>query len=74
MEYIPNFPLNDYLKSKPGHTINEYYAKKIILQIADALKYCHSMHVMHRDIKPENILIGRDFKVKIIDFGFGVVM
>ena len=31
MEYIPNFPLNDYLKNKPDHTINEYYAKKIIL-------------------------------------------
>ena len=66
MEYIPNFPLNDYIKNKPDQTINEYYAKKIILNIAGALKYCHSKHVMHRDIKPENILIGRDFIIILL--------
>lgn len=39
---------------------SERRAAAYILRIADALDYCHSMHVIHRDIKPENILIGYD--------------
>ena len=39
---------------------SERRAAAYILRIADAMDYCHSMHVLHRDIKPENILIGYD--------------
>lgn len=39
---------------------SERRAAAYILRIADAMDYCHSMHVIHRDIKPENILIGYD--------------
>ncbi|TPX32715.1 hypothetical protein SmJEL517_g04242 [Synchytrium microbalum] len=53
---------------------SEDIASKYIAQIADALGYLHSKHVIHRDIKPENLLIGRDRnmeqKVKIADFEF----
>ena len=43
-------------------------------QLADALAYCHKKWVVHRDIKLENILIGYELKVKLIDFGFAVVV
>ena len=33
------------------------------------LKFIHSANVIHRDIKPSNILISKDFKIKICDFG-----
>jgi serine/threonine protein kinase len=43
-----------------------------ISQLAEALKYCHSKHVIHRDIKPENLLLGLKGELKIADFGWSV--
>ncbi|EFA82207.1 putative protein serine/threonine kinase [Heterostelium album PN500] len=50
----------------------ENIAATYTLQIADALRYCHSKHVIHRDIKPENLLIGINGEIKIADFGWSV--
>ena len=41
-------------------------------QMADALFYLHSKHVIHRDIKPENLLLGINGELKIGDFGWSV--
>jgi serine/threonine protein kinase len=41
-------------------------------QMADALAYLHSKHVIHRDIKPENLLLGLNGELKIADFGWSV--
>lgn len=43
-----------------------------IAQMADALSYLHSKHIIHRDIKPENLLIGINGELKIGDFGWSV--
>lgn len=32
-------------------------------EVADALSYCHSKHVIHRDLKPENLLVGHNGEV-----------
>ena len=42
------------------------------MQLARALSYCHSKHVIHRDIKPENLLLGLGGEIKIADFGWSV--
>jgi serine/threonine protein kinase len=44
-------------------------ALAIVPQICDALQYAHDHGVVHRDIKPENVLLARDGRVKIADFG-----
>ena len=51
---------------------DEKRASTYIYSLAQALKYCHSKHVIHRDIKPENLLLGLNGELKIADFGWSV--
>jgi len=44
-------------------------ASRMVGQLCDALAYAHGQGVVHRDIKPENVLIDRDGRVRIADFG-----
>ena len=50
----------------------EAVAAPYIQQMAQALLYLHSKHVIHRDIKPENLLLGLKGELKIADFGWSV--
>ena len=51
---------------------SESTAARYILQLANALAYCHKKHIIHRDIKPENLLVGYNGELKIADFGWSV--
>lgn len=55
--------------------LNEQEARTILLQIVNAIQYCHSHGVVHRDLKLENILFKdvEDLYVKVIDFGISGV-
>ncbi|KAJ2215157.1 spindle assembly checkpoint kinase [Coemansia sp. RSA 487] len=59
------------LLQKQGY-FSEPEAAKYIAQIANALEYLHSKHVIHRDIKPENLLLNANGELKISDFGWSV--
>jgi len=57
---------------RDSEKFDEKTAAEYIVQMCDAINYCHSKHIIHRDIKPENILVGLNGELKIADFGWSV--
>ena len=50
-------------------TLPEEQVQVIACQLVSALHYLHSHRIMHRDMKPQNILLCKDNRVKLCDFG-----
>ena len=67
MEYIDGNTLRDYLFERGSLSVEEVL--RYIIPVVSALAEAHSLGIIHRDIKPENILISKDGRVKIADFG-----
>ena len=67
MEYVEGSDLLEFLKQ--GKKPEERNCAKMLSEILQALSYIHSTGFCHRDIKLSNILIGKNQKIKIIDFG-----
>jgi serine/threonine-protein kinase len=71
MEYVSGSDLRDLLGRRAE--IEQGVVLEIMAEVCDALEAAHSVGLVHRDIKPENILIARDGKVKVADFGIAIV-
>ena len=72
LEYINGTPLIDLLNNENKCNISQERATNLIIQITKGIIYLHSKQICHRDIKLENILVMKNDKIKIIDFGFAV--
>ncbi|KAL2021301.1 hypothetical protein VTK56DRAFT_7272 [Thermocarpiscus australiensis] len=70
LEYCPEGDLFYNITECGQYVGKDQLAKKVFLQILDAVEHCHSLGIYHRDLKPENILVS-DFgeTVKLADFG-----
>ncbi len=71
MEFVDGVNLRQLLDT--GH-ISPKEALAIVPQICDALQFAHDRGVIHRDIKPENILLNKEGRVKIADFGVAKIV
>ena len=67
MELVEGITLKNYIERKGSLTIKE--ATSIAIQVCAGLEVAHNNHIVHRDIKPQNIIISREGKVKVTDFG-----
>lgn len=67
MELVEGITLKKFIERKGRLEINE--AIGIGIQIAQGIEAAHKSHIIHRDIKPQNIIISKEGKVKVTDFG-----
>ena len=68
MEYVDGIELDQYINTISGPIV-ESELIPLFKQMLDAIGYAHKKGLVHRDIKPANILISKDGKVKVLDFG-----
>lgn len=67
MELIEGITLKNYIHKKGR--LDSMEAIGIAIQVAQGIAAAHEQGIVHRDIKPQNIIIARDGKVKVADFG-----
>ncbi|MBQ5474068.1 MAG: Stk1 family PASTA domain-containing Ser/Thr kinase, partial [Lachnospiraceae bacterium] len=67
MELVEGITLKKYIEKKGRLSTKE--AVSIAIQVAQGIEAAHNNHIIHRDIKPQNIIISREGKVKVTDFG-----
>ena len=70
LEYCPEGDLFYNITECGQYVGKDDLAKKVFLQVLDAVEHCHNMGIYHRDLKPENILVtDQGETVKLADFG-----
>ena len=67
MELVEGITLKHYIEKKLRLSVKE--AISIAIQVSMGLEAAHDNHVIHRDVKPQNIIISKEGKVKVTDFG-----
>ena len=67
MELVEGITLKDYIERKGRLSHKEVIS--IAIQMCTGVGIAHAADIIHRDIKPQNIIISKDGKVKVTDFG-----
>ncbi|AEY98061.1 FAFR377Cp [Eremothecium gossypii FDAG1] len=67
MDLAPGGELLQLLRRQ--RVFSEAWARHYMCQLVDTVEYIHSMGVIHRDLKPENVLLDKEGRLMIADFG-----
>ena len=67
MELVEGATLRDYLIEQGALPVER--TLQLLMPVASALAAAHRLGIVHRDIKPENILVSKEGRIKIADFG-----
>ncbi|HXB58839.1 MAG TPA: serine/threonine-protein kinase, partial [Candidatus Acidoferrales bacterium] len=71
MEFVDGLTLRQVLQAGK---LSAPEALAIVPKICEALQYAHEQGIVHRDIKPENILMDKEGRIKIADFGIAKIL
>ena len=66
MEYIDGRPITEYCDDQEAGLARRLM---LFLQVCDAVAYAHRHLIVHRDIKPANVLVDREGRARLLDFG-----
>jgi tetratricopeptide (TPR) repeat protein len=66
MDYVDGAPLDDSLAQLRS---NQRRALRLVIDVCEAVDYAHQRGVLHRDLKPSNILVDKDGRAHLLDFG-----
>ena len=69
MPYYAGRTLKQYLKDHEGPPPDEAWIRKILSPVMDALELMHHENCFHRDVAPDNIMLLRDDRPVLLDFG-----
>ena len=67
MELVEGITLKEYIDKKKRLSSKEVIS--IAIQMCNGIQAAHNRQIVHRDIKPHNVIISKDGKVKVTDFG-----
>ena len=67
MELVEGITLKKYIEKKARLSVKESIS--IAIQVSMGIEAAHNNRIIHRDIKPQNIIISKEGKVKVTDFG-----
>ncbi len=71
MEFVDGLNLRQLLRARK---LTPEEALAVVPPLCDALQFAHDRGIIHRDIKPENLLLDRNGRVKVADFGIAKML
>lgn len=72
MEYVEGSSMESILEKSGPFPLED--AIKVTMQICSAIQHAHKQGIVHRDLKPSNIMLDKENKVRILDFGIAKLL